>query len=189
VDFEIYNSSGQQVFQKYFESQSFSANQQKSFSVNWTAGSNGNYTFKTGIFSGNWSTNYYWNDSVTTIPVGGSAPPPNPQPNPNPAPQPAPNISLEVWWPSDGSSVSGVQPFKAILTDTDVSAYKMYWQVDGDALNEMADNPTDYPHKEADVDLTNWNWKGSGPYNINFVAKDAGGNILKQKSVNINVIH
>jgi hypothetical protein len=63
----------------------------------------------------------------------------------------------------------------------------MYWQVDGDQLNEMQNNDTDYPHKEVLVDLSGWNWKNEGPYNINFVSKDLAGNTISQKSVNIYI--
>jgi hypothetical protein len=52
----------------------------------------------------------------------------------------------------------------------------------------MANSTQDYPHKESLVDLTGWNWKGTGPYNINFVAQDFNGTTIKQKSVNINIV-
>ena len=45
------------------------------------------------------------------------------------------------------------------------------------------------PHKEAIIDLTSWNWKGNGPYTITFVSKDASGNVISEKSVNITVFH
>jgi hypothetical protein len=83
--------------------------------------------------------------------------------------------------------VSGVQPFKAMLTNASIGDYHMYWQVDGDRLNEMSDSSADYPHKESLVDLSSWNWKGAGPYNINFVSKDSTGAVLNQKAVNIYV--
>jgi hypothetical protein len=197
VDFEIYNSSGQQVYQKYFENQNFAANQQKSYNVNWTAGSNGNYTFKVGVFNSNWTHNYYWGDAVVPIGVGGSATPPptnNPPPptstttTPSTPPPTNTETSLEIWWPGNGATVSGLQPFKAMLTNRDIANYKMFWQVDGDRLNEMANSTQDYPHKESLVDLTGWNWKGTGPYNINFVAQDFNGTTIKQKSVNINIV-
>lgn len=201
VDFEIYNSSNQQIFQKYFENQSFSANQQKSYNVNWTPTTNGNYTFKVGVFNSNWTYNYYWADAAVPIGVGTNStggttggstggtttpPPPSTTTTPNPPPPPA-TSDLNIWWPGDGVSVSGLQPFKAMLTNNDVANYKMFWQVDGDRLNEMANSTQDYPHKESLVDLTGWNWKQTGPYQINFVAKDFNGNVLKQKAVNINI--
>lgn len=66
--------------------------------------------------------------------------------------------------------MSGVQPFKALVTNLAVSQYTMHWQVDGGGLVLMPDNAQDYPHKEVSVDLSGWNWHGSGPYSVNFVA-------------------
>ncbi|MFA6039011.1 MAG: glycoside hydrolase family 6 protein [Candidatus Peribacteraceae bacterium] len=93
--------------------------------------------------------------------------------------------SLDVWWPADGAVINGVQPFKVMLKDADVGNYTAYWQVDGDRLNAMPTSLDGYPHKETTVDLSGWTWRGSGPYVITFVAKDAAGNVLATRSVNI----
>jgi endoglucanase len=91
--------------------------------------------------------------------------------------------AVQVWWPADGVEVHNVQPFKGMLEGTtELGTYTMYWQVDGGNLVLMNDNYADYPHKEASVDLTNWNWKGTGPYVVNFVAKDKNGQIISQTS-------
>jgi endoglucanase len=95
--------------------------------------------------------------------------------------------AIDVWWPTDNASVSGVQPFKALVSGTDLSTYQMFWQVDGGSLNRMSDSYADYPHKEASVDLTNWHWDGSGPYQINFVAEDWSGNYLANRAVPIYI--
>jgi endoglucanase len=101
----------------------------------------------------------------------------------------ATNLSLadatEVWWPANGATVSGIQPFKAMYSGRAVENYKMFWQVDNGGLVEMPNNYTDYPHKEASVDLSGWNWKGAGPYTITFTAKDFSGNELSRNSVTI----
>jgi endoglucanase len=91
---------------------------------------------------------------------------------------PAHAAAVEVWWPTQDSELSGVQPFKGLLQGTDVNQYTMYWQVDGGNLVKMDTNYQDYPHKEATVDLSGWNWKGTGPYVLNFVAKDSNGQVL-----------
>jgi endoglucanase len=88
--------------------------------------------------------------------------------------------AVEIWWPTQDSELHGTQPFKGLLQGTDVNQYTMYWQVDGGNLVKMDTNYTDYPHKEALVDVSGWNWKGTGPYVINFVTKDANGNVLAQ---------
>jgi len=86
--------------------------------------------------------------------------------------------SVEVWWPSDGSHLSGLQPFKGLYKNYSLNQYSMYWQVDGGDLAPMYDSQVDYPHKEAQVDVTGWNWRGVGPYVLTFVVKDTSGNIV-----------
>jgi murein DD-endopeptidase MepM/ murein hydrolase activator NlpD len=179
VDTEIYNSSNQKVFQSFSEHQNFATNQAQSYTLSWTPTAAGQYTVKIGIFNNNWSVNYAWNDNALTVNVGSGAPPP---------PPPA-TYSVDIWWPTDGGQMSGIQPFKALVTNLAVSQYTMYWQVDGGGLVLMPDNAQDYPHKEVSVDLSGWNWRGSGPYSVNFVAKDVNGNIITQRAINIYVAH
>ncbi len=86
--------------------------------------------------------------------------------------------TIDVWWPTDSVYVQGVQPFKALLQNNNLDQYQMFWQVDNGNAVQMYDSYTDYPHKEAIVDVTNWNWKGKGPYIITLIAKDYRGNTL-----------
>jgi endoglucanase len=86
----------------------------------------------------------------------------------------------EIWWPTQDAELHGTQPFKGMLQGYDINQYSMYWQVDGGNLVKMDTNYADYPHKEASVDVTNWNWKGTGPYVLNFVTKDQNGNIISE---------
>ncbi len=100
---------------------------------------------------------------------------------------PPTTATVQVWWPSNSATVTGVQPFKVIAENMTLNQYTMYWQVDGGALNPMYDSQQDYPHKEAMVDVSGWNWRGSGPYTINFVVKDLNGVTIGQKSVTVTV--
>jgi hypothetical protein len=179
IDLEVYDQAGHQVHQKILEGQSFSAGQKQSFSSSWTPSTNGTYTFKIGVFSTDWSKVYVWNDAAATIQVGGGTP--------TPPPPPPSSGALNIWWPGNGVTVSGVQPFKAVVDGRDLGSYTMFWQVDGDRLNGMYDTQQDAPHKEALVDLSGWSWRGNGPYIVTFVAKDQSGNTLGQKSVSITV--
>jgi len=183
VDLEIYDQNGSKVFQQYQGGQNFVGSDTKTLTFNWTPSQIGNYTVKAGIFSGDWSRLYKWEDSVVKFTVtsatnnngggsGGTPPPPG---------------DVQVWWPSNGSAVSGLQPFKAVLSNAALSDYQMFWQVDGDRLNPMGDVNDSAPHKESDVDLTGWNWRSDHTYTLNFVAKDKAGNTLGQKSVTITV--
>jgi hypothetical protein len=180
VDLEVYDSNWQQVAQKYFTGQNFQANGTNSYSMAWTSGGTGRYTVMAGVFNADWSKNYYWNNNVFQFNVSsGSVTPP-----------PTTSAVMNIWWPTDGSTVQGVQPFLAVLENTDVNSYNMYWQVDGGGLVAMYTSNTNYPHKEAQVDLSGWNWKGSGPYVVTFVAKSLDNStILAQKSSSIFVAH
>ena len=94
---------------------------------------------------------------------------------------------IDVWWPTNDATISGVAPFKAMIENAGVDSYRMYWQVDGGALNPMSDNATDWPHKEAEVDVSGWSWDGGGPYAVTFVAEDANGNEVASTTVSIQV--
>lgn len=93
---------------------------------------------------------------------------------------------VNAWWPTNGTHVSGTQPFKAAVSGLDASQYEMFWQVDGGTWNWMDTNNTDSPHKEASVDVSSWHWHGSGPYIVNFIARQ-NGVIVGQQSENIYV--
>lgn len=180
VDVEIYNSSGGRVHQQSFEGQTLNTIARE-FDVAWTPSSTGTYAVSVGIFNSNWSTNYYWNSTAATISVGEET---TPDPDPEP---PTDSYTTNIWWPTDGVSVNGVQPLKAMVEGLDISQYRMYWQVDGDTLNEMSDSQQDYPHKETLVDFTGWSWKGEGPYVINFVSKNLSGATISEKAINLFV--
>ncbi len=115
------------------------------------------------------------------------SPTPTPSPTGNPSNPPSTNQTIDVWWPGDGVSVSGTQPFKAVIYALSLGDYKMYWQVDGGNLNEMGDSQQDYPHKESWVDVGPWTWNGTGPYKIKFVAKDKNGNVIGEKEITIHI--
>jgi hypothetical protein len=84
--------------------------------------------------------------------------------------------------------ISGTHPFKAIVRELSPQ-YTMYWQVDGDRLNPLANNYEEYPHKEVLVDLGGWKWRGDGPYAVNFVVRDANGNNIAERRVDIYFTH
>ncbi|MBX4209307.1 hypothetical protein KW799_01225 [Candidatus Parcubacteria bacterium] len=196
-DIEVYDQTNSKSLQKFFEHQNITQTAPGQYTVSFTPSKAGTYVVKAGVFNNNWSTNYFWKDNVQTFAAydPGTTPPPNPNPTPTPTPTSTPTttpptstpLTTDIWWPSDGVSITGVQPFKAMVQNKSVSEYSMYWQVDGSWLNQMYDSQTDYPHKEAIVDVTGWSWKGNGPYNINFVSKDGSGTVISQKAVNIYV--
>jgi endoglucanase len=93
--------------------------------------------------------------------------------------------AVAIWWPQDGSTISGTQPFKAVLSNRSIDSYTMYWQVDNGNLVPMGTSTIDYPHKEAIVDVRNWTWRDTRAYQVNFVAKDLSGNTVAQKTITV----
>lgn len=89
-----------------------------------------------------------------------------------------PIYSINILWPQNGAHVSGTQELKANLENQPQDSYKMFWQVDGDKLNSMQNGIVS-------VDFSGWNWKGSGPYLLNFLAQNLSGSKLAEKSVSI----
>jgi hypothetical protein len=61
----------------------------------------------------------------------------------------------------------------------------MYWQVDGGTLNLMWNNGT--TNKQADIDVSGWNWRGNGPYTITFVARELNGTFIEQKNTSFYI--
>lgn len=94
------------------------------------------------------------------------------------------HVILSIWWPTDGATLSGSQPFKAKLESMALSAYKMYWHVEDGSLHSMYDSTDGGPHKEDWVRLRKWS---IGPHRVTFVAYDLNGALLAQKSVAIYV--
>ncbi len=181
VDVEVYNNSGGKVFQQFYENQSFTVGGSKTFNPTWTPTSPGDYRIVAGVFNNNWSVNYIWMDNVKSINVqnassggggGTTTPPPT-------------SGSINIWWPTKNVTLSGPQPFKADIPSVSISNYEMYWQVDGDRLNQMYNSNEDYPHKEAWVDVSGWTWKDRGPYRLTFIAKDSSGAVIGSNSVDV----
>ena len=68
VDTEIYNTSGQRVFQQTFENQTLNSGASQNYTINsWVPGASGTYTLKVGIFTQNWSSLLFWGDNVATL--------------------------------------------------------------------------------------------------------------------------
>lgn len=93
--------------------------------------------------------------------------------------------SVDVWWPANNASIDGTQTFKGMLSGKALNEYYFFWQVDGGGYVLMGDSQKDYPHKEAVVDVSGWNWKTDGTYNLNFIAQDLQGKEIARKSVTI----
>lgn len=172
VDIEVYDAAQQRVMQKFISGQSFSSGVSQSYTASWTPSAAGTFRVTVGVFNGDWSNNYYWNNESISVTVGNTAPPQS-------------GGATEVWWPTDGAHVTGVQPLKAIVQNMDLTQYTMFWSVDGGGRVTMYNSPEGYPHKEAYIDYTNWNWRGAGPYTITLTSTNQSGDIISQRSIQI----
>ncbi|MES2437356.1 MAG: glycoside hydrolase family 6 protein [Patescibacteria group bacterium] len=117
------------------------------------------------------------------VPVA-SAQAPAPTQQPQTTTPPAIYSTVSVIAPTSGSTVGGVTVFSAKLDNSTPDSYKMSWKVDNGGetvMNNVGD------HKEASVDVSTWNWKGSGPYAITFVVRDNSGNLITTKDTSMSV--
>jgi hypothetical protein len=99
VDIEIHTASGAQVYQVWFENQSFAAGQQRVYSATWQVPltmAAGMYVLKAGVFSGGWVTLYTWNSGAATFVVTAPAPSPTATAAPNPTATVVPTVSPTV---------------------------------------------------------------------------------------------
>jgi hypothetical protein len=70
VDVEVYSSSGAKVYQGFYDAQSFTAGQTRTFSASFKApSSTGKYTVMVGVFSPGWGSVYTWNGAAATLTV------------------------------------------------------------------------------------------------------------------------
>ena len=174
IDMEVYDKSGQKVFQKIHENKTFSPLQAKTYEAIWTPTITGEYEIKMGVFSAGWSQVYTWINNAATLSVSGTTP----------APQ---NLAdMQVWWPTDAAVVSGVQPIKGIIANWSASEYTMYWRVDRGVWNTMSQAS---PHKESHIDVSGWKWNSTNIYTIDVLAKDLTGQEIGMKTVRIQVVN
>ena len=76
VDLEVYDSSGTQVGQQFWQTESFTAAQAKTYTWQWTVPTiSGAYTLEIGVFGPDWAPDYLWVSDAGTITVNGTAPP------------------------------------------------------------------------------------------------------------------
>jgi len=81
VDVEIYDDAWNQVFQSWFEQQSFAAGQTLTYDVQWEVPETlpaGRYSVKVATYADDWSTNLHWNDEAAVITIGEAGDPGEP---------------------------------------------------------------------------------------------------------------
>src|SRR3989344_2529806 len=80
VDLEVYDSTGNLIYQDYSDNQNFSAGEPKNYTSNWTIPNDlagGNYYVEIGIFGANWNGLFFWNSDAAVFTVSSITSNPN----------------------------------------------------------------------------------------------------------------
>src|SRR5579859_588600 len=131
VDLEVYNSSGTKIWQTWWDNQSFSAGQTRTFSATWqvpTSTATGAYSLTVGVFSPGWTVLESWNTSagglsVTAAGAPTSTPTATPKPTNTPTPKPTNTPAARSYTTSATVSPSTVtRPGTATISSSVTSA-------------------------------------------------------------------
>jgi hypothetical protein len=95
---------------------------------------------------------------------------------------------LEILWPRNGEALIDEEVLRARVRGYDLDDYDIYWYVDDSPEEPMWDEWDDgEPYKAYRVDTWFWDWNGSGPYEIGFIAEDASGREIARRTVRVYV--
>ncbi len=96
-------------------------------------------------------------------------------------------VKLIVEEPESGSIISGEKKLKAYIPGIDRAHYEAYILVDAKRI-ELEDSKSD-AIKQAKIEFDQWNWNGSGPYNVEVIAEDLDGKLIDSEKLIIFVKH
>jgi hypothetical protein len=112
---------------------------------------------------------------------------PTATPIPVPTATVLPSPIVKAVSPGSGALVHGAEELQAMITGWPANAYRMYWQVDNDRLNQM-DNESDGITKYAWIDFTGWTWHSDGKYLITYIAQDMSGREIAKLIISV-IVH
>ena len=72
VDMEVYSAANVKIHQQVTTNQTFATGQSRTFQWTWPVPAGqapGPYTIKIGVFSGDWSTLYTWNNGAGSLTI------------------------------------------------------------------------------------------------------------------------
>ncbi len=179
IDTEVYDSSGTKVAQKVVNT-SLTANQQSSNAWNLAVpATNGAYVVKVGVFSGDWSKAYYWNNAAFKFNVG----------TPPGGPQPGVTYTINVITPKNNATVSGVTEVQAVINGLDINTYNIGWRTGGGQYFNLDTEPYTQTYKHAWIDFSAWNWNANNVYPLEWQATDQSGNVIGHQLNSVTVQH
>jgi endoglucanase len=81
------------------------------------------------------------------------------------------SMAVQALWPTPKANLGGRTEFISQIPDRAGSSYDMFWYVDSGSWNWMGASPNDQDVKEANVNVSGWNWKPADQtYTVHFVA-------------------
>jgi hypothetical protein len=171
LDIEVYDAGGQRVFQKVFEHEYFTTTVESlNYLAAWTPTDAGQYKVKLGIFNGNWTTNYLWNDNAATITVGSPAPP-----TATPTPTPTTTLSFLASAAVQTNPAVVSQPVNitvSALSNSSISAssvhvdLEIYNAAGQRAFQQVYDNLSFAPSQQISLPAASWIPAATGQYTI-----------------------
>lgn len=96
------------------------------------------------------------------------------------------NLILE--YPENAAVISGERKIKVKIPDVSRDLYTAEAIVDDKITYPLEDSNAD-DIKQAKIEFTEWDWNGSGPYNIIVNAKDLSGNLIDTLEFKVFVKH
>jgi len=162
TDIEVFDSTGAKVGQQTYSGQNFTAGGTNTYNWSWTAPTTtGAYTVSLGVFSSDWSTNYYWGSNAATITVTDVTPPTT-------------SVSLSGTLGSNGWYSASPVTATLSATDPDGSAdvAATYYTVDGGGQQTYT---------------APFAVSGDGTHTISFWSVDKAGNIETAQSQQVEI--
>jgi hypothetical protein len=95
---------------------------------------------------------------------------------------------IEIMWPTRDAVLYDYEVFRARVRGYDLDQYDIYWYVDDSRERRMWDERRERPqHKAYEVDTYYWDWRGTGPYTVGFIAEDRHGREIAHRTVRVYV--
>jgi endoglucanase len=95
------------------------------------------------------------------------------------------NNGIKVVWLSEGNPDNTNHVFQGSVSDKSLDQYYLFWSVDGGPYTKFS-SVKDASYRVANIQFSNWTWKGNGPYKISVIAQDKSGREFARTSFSIS---
>lgn len=139
----------------------------------------GQYGMKIGIFSQDWSKEYFFKSGAYQFTIGSPLPPP----------APGATYPITIVAPGNGADVSGIVEAKSYLQGLDINSYTIAWRTGTGIFFTLDTDPVTKSIKHAWIDFSAWNWNANQLYPLEFQATDVHGNVIGDQGITVHVVH